>query len=270
MMMQNNDIYTLLIAFALNKTKEFVIAHPDTKLTQTQRKKLKNAQLDYKKGVPLAYILRNKEFYGRDFFVSKDVLIPRPETELLVDYALNFIRSCGELPLNIFEIGTGSGCIPITILAETKQKIHITSIDISSSAIKIARKNAKKLLFTPRQKLVEFVKQDVFSFTTKKTYNLIISNPPYVPTDEYDTLPKSIKNYEPALAINAGDDGLRFYRKIREIVDKNLSTKGICLLEIHSPLAKQTQEVFSDIYRTKVFKDYEGLPRIIAISRKPY
>lgn len=268
--MQNNDINTLLIAFVLNKTKEFVIAHPETRLTQTQLKKLKKAQLDYKNGVPLAYILRNKEFYGRDFFVSEDVLIPRPETELLVEQALKYVEGCGKLPINLLEIGSGSGCIPITILAETKQRIHITSIDISSSAIKIARKNAKKLLSPSKYKMLEFVKQDVFSLTPNKTYDLIISNPPYVPVHDYNGLPSSIRNYEPSMAINAGHDGLRFYRKIRGIVDSNLAVNGICLLEIHSTLAKQTQEIFSDIYQTKILKDYQGLPRIIAISRKPY
>ena len=265
----NKDIAILFIAEILNKPKEYVLAHPETELSARQYKEFQNYLKDYKNSKPVAYILRNKEFYGRNYLVTQDTLIPRPETELLIDQALGYINHCEKEIVTILDIGTGSGCIPITLAAESKKKLNITSIDISIKALNVARKNKKTLIPKVFPSKILFKEADIFSFSSGKSFDLIISNPPYIPESGFKLLDKGIIDFEPSKAFLGGKDGLKFYIRIEKILHSRLDDKGLCLLEINSELVNETVGIFSSKWDTKIFNDMQGLPRVISISRMP-
>ena len=173
---------------------------------------------------PVAYITGKKEFWSEDFNVNKSTLIPRPETELLIYKIINFFKN---KKINILDIGTGSGCILLSILKELPLSRGI-GIDISAKTIKIAKTNAKKLNLLNRSKFRIF---DLKKYKTGK-YDLIISNPPYIPSKDIKNLSKDIINYEPRVALNGGIDGLDLIRKIINMGNYLLKKNGLLVLEI--------------------------------------
>ena len=173
---------------------------------------------------PVAYITGKKEFWSEDFNVNKSTLIPRPETELLIYKVVNFFKN---KKINILDIGTGSGCILLSILKELPLSRGI-GIDISAKTIKIAKTNAKKLNLLNRSKFRIF---DLKKYKTGK-YDLIISNPPYIPSKDIKNLSKDIINYEPRVALNGGIDGLDLIRKIINMGNYLLKKNGLLVLEI--------------------------------------
>lgn len=182
---------------------------------------------------PLQYILGKSNFLGYNFLVNKDVLIPRPETEYLVELSLSVIKENELDKFNILEIGTGCGCISISLsreLDKLNKNYHIDAIDSSSKSIELALKNSQlnavnseKLSF-----LVIDILKDEMDFNK---YDLIISNPPYIPYDEYEKLPEEIKLYEPANTLTDFEDGLKFYKRIMQLLSK-WKNKIVCLFEI--------------------------------------
>jgi len=173
---------------------------------------------------PVAYITGKKEFWSEDFNVNKSTLIPRPETELLIYKVVNFFKN---KKINILDIGTGSGCILLSILKELPLSRGI-GIDISAKTIKIAKTNAKKLNLLNRSKFRIF---DLKKYKTGK-YDLIVSNPPYIPSKDIKNLSKDIINYEPRIALNGGIDGLDLIRKIINMGNYLLKKNGLLVLEI--------------------------------------
>lgn len=208
------------------------------------------------KGLPAQYIIKNASFYGYEFYVNKNVLIPRFETEELVEEVIAII---GDKHFNVLEIGTGSGCISVTLKKELPQ-INIVATDISPKAINIARKNAKK-----NHVKVNFIKTNIFPKEQNK-YDLIVSNPPYI--DIFDDVPKSVKINEPHLALFAKDKGLYFYSKILKNAKKYLTKKGIIAFEIGMNQASSISEL-AKIYfpncNIMVKKDIQGRDRIVII-----
>tara|TARA_B100002051_G_scaffold264320_1_gene289018 strand:- start:62 stop:904 length:843 start_codon:yes stop_codon:yes gene_type:complete len=211
---------------------------------------------------PVAYITGYKEFWKSKFKVDKNVLIPRPDTETLIEQVLN------ELNINsskkILDIGTGSGCIIISILKERK-RCYGVGIDISKNAVKLANYNAKIQHIDNR---IKFLNSDIDNFCVDK-YDLIISNPPYIKQREINSLEKDIKNHEPRVALDGGIDG---YKKIRLIIEKSstlIKKKGKLFLEIGKNQTRKTLKMLNlnGFNKTKIVKDLSGKNRCI-ISTK--
>jgi release factor glutamine methyltransferase len=209
--------------------------------------------------VPIQYLLGKTEFYGLTFCVSPDVLIPRPETEELVQWILSEAEHFENL--TILDIGTGSGCIPVT-LAKHLPQAQISAIDVSEAALQMAQKNAQM-----NQVSVALIQQDILQ--TEKlndTYNIIVSNPPYVRELEKAEIRPNVLEHEPHLALFVpDDDALKFYRKIAELAMVHLSPNGLLFFEINQYLGTQTVELLHEIgfESVELRKDLYGNDRMI-------
>lgn len=217
---------------------------------------------ELKSGKPYQYILGKVEFYGLQFFVDEHVLIPRPETEELLELAIKEIRNSEigrrESKIKILDIGTGSGIIPI-ILKKYFPQAEVSSIDFSDKALKIAKKNACE-----HQVNINFIHQDYLSFEPKEIYDVIISNPPYIGNNEELEIENSVKNFEPKMALfSPTDDALVFYKKIAQDSKTYLSKNGKLFLEINQKLGNETLALFSDFENAKLIKDLSGNDRFI-------
>ena len=210
-----------------------------------------------RKGEPLQYILGETEFYGYRIFINKNVLIPRPETELLVEKVINENNKTK----SVLEIGTGSGAIAIA-LAKNLNLDRIDAIDISKEALKLARKNAKE-----NSVEINFYQSDIFENIEGK-FDIIVSNPPYISGKEYEKLPAEIKNYEPINALLASENGLIFYKKILEKAKEYLTKNGKIYFEIGYDQAEKIKEIakLNCFGKVSVFKDLNGFDRIMKIG----
>lgn len=203
-------------------------------------------------GMPFSYITGRQEFYGLSFFVNESVLIPRADTEILVEYALSV---GGE---HILDICTGSGCIAVA-LAKNMQGSDVTAVDISSAALEIAKKNAAENGCS-----VSFVKMDILSEIPNGKYDLIVSNPPYIEKAELSTLMKDVIEFEPRLALDGGDDGLLFYRRICDIAPSLLEKGGVLAFEIGYNQYEEVYEIMKHAFTGISFKtDLAGIKRVI-------
>ena len=198
---------------------------------------------------PVAYITGKKEFWSEDFYVNKGTLIPRPETELLIYKVVNFFKN---KKINILDIGTGSGCILLSILKELPLS-RGTGIDISAKAIKTAKANAKKFNLSNRSKFRIF---DLKKYKTGK-HDLIISNPPYIPSREIKNLSKDIINYEPRVALNGGIDGLDLIRKIINISNCLLKKNGLLVIEIGFSQYRKVSAIMRKYGYREISKEYD-------------
>ncbi len=225
-----------------------------TKVTQTQKNAIDEALNKRIKGEPITKIFGKANFYGYDFKVTKDVLSPRMETEILVEQVLKFAKP----KMNILDLCTGSGIVAISIAKNVNA--NIVASDISDKALLIAQENA----FTNQVK-VSFKKSNMFENLKKlKRFDIIISNPPYIPTQDIAKLDREVKDYDPKIALDGGEDGLDFYRKILEESINFLTEKGMIFLEIginqKKPVIKMLEENFENI---KVVKDYNSIDRVV-------
>ncbi len=221
---------------------------------------------------PLQYILGKTEFMGIEFKVTPDVLIPRPETEILVEKAIETINKnfTPYKVIKVLDIGTGSGNIAISIAKFLGDRVSITGIDISKKAIEIAKENA----ILNNAKNVNYVIADIFddNFVAqiKKKFNILVSNPPYVSIDEIDKLQEEVKSYEPMIALTDGSDGLKFYRRIAKIGREIICGDGYILVEMAYGQSEKVVEIFeSEGYdEIEIFKDYLGIERVAKIKSK--
>lgn len=205
-------------------------------------------------GRPLWYIVGNTEFYGFTLDVDERVLIPRPETEELVEHALKDINENSE----VLDLCTGSGAIAIAVKKLTNAKV--TAADISDKAIELAKSNARK-----NNAEIEFVLSDMFDGIGERKFDVIISNPPYIRSDDIQTLDKEVKSFEPILALDGGNDGLDYYRKIFQNASKYLKNCGVLYLECGINQAQEIVDMFNG-YDTEIIKDINGIDRIIKIK----
>lgn len=216
---------------------------------------------------PVAYITGLKEFYSRPFKVTKDVLIPRPETEILVETVLKKLKSAD---IHGLEIGLGSGCIAITLLCECAQ-LKMTAIEISPTAAEIARKNAEKLNVAERLNIVieDFLQNDGINSLSPDTkiFDFIVSNPPYVASKEITTLMPDVRDHEPHSALDGGEDGLNFYRVIATRTKTLLKAQGFTAVEIGETQGQAVSEIFAGqgYKNTKVTRDYAGHERVVLV-----
>ncbi len=228
--------------------------------TKKQLKKLESQIKALKYGVPLAYITGHAPFFEYDFFVDKSTLIPRFETELLVDKILKKFQGKIDENFEILDLCAGSGCIGITL--QKKLNCKVTLVDLNRKCLKIIKKNAKQNMAD-----VTILKSNMFQ-KIKGTFDLVVSNPPYIKTDEILTLDKSVQYFEPHMALDGGKDGLDFYRIIAQNAPNFLKPNGILALEIgydqKQSVPKLLKHNFKDI---KVESDYSNLPRFVFAKR---
>lgn len=209
---------------------------------------------------PISQIIGRREFWGRDFNITSDVLDPRPETESIIDLVLN--NNC--TPKRILDLGTGSGILAITLAAEIPTA-NVFATDISDSALSVAKNNAHKHGVNDR---IQFMKSDWFECVSGQ-FDLIVSNPPYISADEMLELDKDVVNWEPHIALSPGGDGLSPYKSIAKSLDKYLLRTGSAFFEFGYKQAQKIKEIFQDsgFDNTSIHEDMSGHQRIIQISR---
>lgn len=211
-------------------------------------------------GEPMAYILSRKEFYGREFIVSSDVLIPRPETELLIELALKELSI--QKKIRFADLGCGSGCILSTLLLEAANWGGI-GVDISEEAIEVTHKNLIRYKVDRRARLMRTdFRNNPFG---TESFELIVSNPPYIPTAEYEELGFEVKDFEPRLALDSGPDGLKHPRQVVQIATQSLISNGLLLMEIGSAQGSSALTIFdSKLWgEVKIIPDLAGRDRVV-------
>ena len=215
----------ILMSKAINKNRKYIILNHDKALNEENLKYFKKLVQERATKKPIAYILNKKFFWNNEFYVNKNTLIPRPDTEIIIEQILKVTKN--KHCLKILDIGVGSGCILLSILKE-KKNFYGTGIDISKNSLDISRINAKKLFVDER---VKFFKSDVDKFDQGK-YDLIVSNPPYINSNKIKYLERDVSKFEPKLALDGGLDGLSVVRKVIKKSSGLLKKNGKFILEI--------------------------------------
>lgn len=258
----------LLLGFITGRERVYVLSHPEEDLPEGDWEYFRSLVLRHTKGEPLQYLIGAREFFGLDFQVTPAVLIPRPETEILVEAALGIIRNTFVSGVTFADVGTGSGCIAVSVVHEVPSS-RGWATDISGKALEIASRNAVRHGVSER---LQFVRADLLScFRGKPVFDMILSNPPYVPLEEYDTLPSGVRDYEPRRALSGGPDGLDSYRRLMPAAGLRLKPGGFFLLEAGAGQADGiTRLAEKEGLETKeILNDLQGIPRcIIARKRK--
>lgn len=255
----------------------------DTELKKEQENFLKNSIEELKNGKPIQYITHEQYFYGNKFYVDENVLIPQPDTEIIVEETLKQINNLKKQNVKILDLCTGSGAIAISILnyfdknigdnssklnvsdfnkyiddftlESNKKNIEMYASDISKNALKVAYKNEENIL---KKHVIKFVQSDMFE-NIKEKFDIIVSNPPYIKSDVIKTLQKDVQN-EPHIALDGGKDGLKFYKIISDNYKKYLEKDGIILLEIGFDQRNDVQTLFKE---STCIKDFAGNDRVI-------
>ena len=253
----------LILAHAMNQPRTWLLAHLDAPLSSGQIDSATQAFSQLQAGTPLPYILGHREFFGLDFEATKDVLIPRPETELLVERSISYLRSNPE-KRNIADVGTGSGIIAISI-AKHIPDAKIMATDISPKALQVAKRNAIKHNVEHQ---IEFVECDLLPDNQKLSPDLICANLPYIPTKTLHSL--EIYGKEPTLALDGGEDGLDLYRKLFSLFGKlNIDNKSIFWLceveEVQGMSAPKLAQEFFQGAIVNVYQDLAGKDRLLEI-----
>lgn len=249
----------LTMQFLLKQTRQYVMVYDEQELTQEQQNKYFKQIEKLAKGIPLQHITHQQEFMKMNFYVNEKVLIPRPDTEILVEEVIQIAKKINAK--KILDLCTGSGAIAIA-LAQYIEGSQITATDISEEALKIAEKNAK---VNKVEKQIAFILSDLFEELPKEKYDMIVSNPPYIKKDIIKTLDKEVQK-EPHIALDGGWDGLDFYRKIVHQAYEFLKYKGYLCLEIGYDQKEQICELIEqedEYVNTYSKKDLYGNDRII-------
>ena len=251
----------LALGQVLNLSKPELIASKDKNLSKKEYKKYKKTNEKLEKGLPIQYILKRAYFYNNEFYVNKNVLIPRPETEFLVQKTYNLIeQNFKNKTVNILDIGTGSGIIAIT-LKELNNNYNITATDISKKALKVAKKNSKI-----SNTKIDFVKTDLYK-DIKDKYDVIISNPPYIDINS-SSVEEKVKKNEPHIALFADNEGLYYYEKILKNIKNITKEKYIIAFEIGENQGQKIKKIANKYLpnaRIVLKKDYNNFDRYIYI-----
>ncbi len=248
-----------LLCFAIGKDRTFLIAHPEYKLQAHELGLFDSIVKRRAHREPFHHITGIKEFFGLDFQVSPDVLIPRPETEMLVAKSIEVL---GEKTLPVFcEVGIGSGCIAISVLYHLLTASAV-GLDISEAAINIARRNADHYQVLDRLQLLP---SDVFSGLPSERFDLIVSNPPYIPFENIANLQRDVRDFEPRLALTDGGNGLSMIERIVQRSPDFLKPCGSLVLEIGINQAGDVKEMFdTEIWaEVQILPDFQGIPRMV-------
>ncbi len=259
----------LLLAHALGRDREWLLANSESFLMKPQIEKFRTLCERRSTGTPIAYILGLAWFYGREFSVNDSVLIPRPETEHLVDEAVAFLRARVNLDLpkallTVLDVGVGSGAIGCSIAAEVPNAV-IEGTDASAAALKVAEHNARRLNVQARCK---FYLGDLAGPVGERRYDVLVANLPYIPTADVPAAPNPV-GFEPRQALDGGPDGLSFYRRLLVDAPRLMRPGGLLLLEAAEPTMNGLEALATDAFpggTIEVRSDYGGLPRYVKVK----
>lgn len=269
--LQNEFPSTEILSFFYILTEEYlglqrvdIALNPDQEISKEAQTKFESALNRLKNHEPIQYITGSSEFFGRKFLVNKSVLIPRPETEELVEWIISDYRNT-EGQLKVLDIGTGTGCIPISLKKELEDS-EVSSYDISSEALLIAKRNAKLNAAEVTFQKLDILKTD----SLDDNFDIIVSNPPYVRELEKKAMHKNVLDHEPKLALYVeDDDALLFYSKIAELASKSLSKDGRLYFEINQYLPEETKSLVEQFgFEAELKKDIFGNYRMLKAIRK--
>jgi release factor glutamine methyltransferase len=252
------DLYPLL-SHAIGKPKEFILTHPDYVPTRSERKRWERCVQRRKKGEPVAYIVGAREFYSLTFRVTPHTLIPRPETEILVDEVIR------RKPASLLDVGTGAGTIAVSVKYHLRG-CRVAAADVSEQALRVARRNARELL-GPNDLI--FYRSDFFSGVSWKSFDIVASNPPYVRTGRFSRLQPEVRDWEPRRALDGGPDGLAAYRTILREGKRYLNSGGRMLLEVDPDILDGLLSLEAMVlYRVeRLVKDFSGFDRLLILAR---
>lgn len=265
---------SLLLAHVLNKDRSYIYLNRDRELRDFEVDEYFHLIRRREEGEPIHYILEKREFMGLDFFVDKNVLIPRPDTEILVEHTLEKFKDRSKEVLNILEIGTGSGAIAVS-LAYFLEEAYILATDIEDKALDMARRNAKRHGLENR---INFCLADIFdikegpkNFIEGKKYDILVSNPPYIASPDIEGLDRGVRDFEPLRALDGGPDGLCFYRKLIRGAGDYLKAGGLFAVEVGYDQAHKVRKLleqsnkFEDI---NFARDLQGYDRVVSARLK--
>lgn len=255
----------LILSKLLNVDKSYIYSYGERDVPKDIEDKFIRMVRKRAEGYPIQYILGEKEFMGLEFYLEDGVLIPRPDTEILVEYVIQFInRNYGEKEINILDLGIGSGAISLSI-AKYCPKTHVYGVDIGETPIKVANVNKERFSLSN----VEFLQGDLFepiyNLNMKNKFHIIVSNPPYIPKDEIEELQREVKSFEPRLALDGGNDGLEFYRKITKDARDFLVNNGLLIYEIGYNQGCAVSNILDKegYINFNILKDLQGLDRVV-------
>ena len=258
LLLKKNNIPTyvldseILLSKTLKKSREKLLTNLDNKINSKELLVFNKYIFRRSKNEPIAYILEEKEFWSKKFYVNRSTLIPRPETELIVNKLIKLYR---EKQITILDIGTGSGCIILSLLGELKNSTGV-GVDISKKAVLAAKRNAKELNLLSRAKFLNKSFEHIFA----KKFDLIVSNPPYIMRKDIKNLSLDIKSYEPKIALDGGNDGLDLIKKVIYKSTDILKIKGLLALEIGNKQFKKVSKILNNNnFKVKhILKDYKN------------
>jgi release factor glutamine methyltransferase len=259
----------LLLMFTLTCDRAHLFAHPERELTQEEQSRYDEALTQRTKGVPAQYITGHQEFWGMDFIVSPAVLIPRPETEHLIEAVLQLAgkndgdRASPPGPIRIVDVGTGSGCIALA-LAKEFPRAEIRATEISAAALEVARANAARHQLENR---VHFQQTDLLQGLDPGSFDFVVSNPPYVGESEEDEVQLEVRKFEPRNAVFAGPTGLEVIGRLIPQAHAALKPNGWLVIEISGSIADGAKRLLGDWHRVQIINDLQGIPRVVVAQR---
>lgn len=253
----------VLLAFVLSKELSWLYAHPEYILSPKQAERFTSAVRLRSDGMPFQYISNKQEFMSLNFYVDSNCLIPRPDTEILVESALSWLKLHSRGVHRVLDIGTGCGAIAISI-ARYCEKTMVEAIDLSDGALEIAKKNA---LYHGVHNRIQFFKADFIHWEAQTPYSVVLSNPPYIPSAALNDLMPGVREYEPLMALDGGEDGLMFYRAIAEKLKRLLYPEGALFVEVGRGQAGHVRGLFDNKgLKTTVYKDLAGIDRVVCVE----
>ena len=252
----------LLLMFTLGCDRAYLYAHPERELTQDESRRYHDALLRRAEGIPAQYITGHQEFWGMDLIVSPAVLIPRPETEHVVETVLSLAHR--DSTLRIADVGTGSGCIALA-LAKELQHAEIHATDISSAALDIARANAARHQLETR---VRFHSTDLMRGLTDASFDFVVSNPPYVGESEEDTVQLEVRKFEPRGAVFAGKTGLEVIERLIPQAHDALKPGGWLVMEISGTIVNGVRDLLRGWAEVQITDDLQRIPRVAAARKE--
>ena len=255
----------LLLRFTLSCDRAYLFAHPERELTSEEQARYDEALTQRARGVPTQYITGHQEFWGMDFIVTPAVLIPRPETEHLIEAVMKLTveKDTSSPDSRIVDVGTGSGCIAIALAKEFPHaEIHAT--DISAAALDIARSNAARNQF---EKRIQFHETDLLRGLAPDSFDFVVSNPPYVGEAEEDQVQLEVRKFEPRNAVFAGSTGLEVIERLVPQARIALKPEGWLLMEISGTIAERARQLLSEWRQVQITNDLQGIPRVVSAQK---
>ena len=253
----------LLLLFVLSRERAYLYAHPERELTPDEQSNFDEVVRERARGCPTQYITGHQEFWGLDLLVSPAVLIPRPETEHVVETVLELVKEYpfdGPGRLKMLDVGTGSGCIALALASELPHA-EIHACDISEEALEIARVNAARLALGGK---VLFRKSDLLAVYAGEQFDFVISNPPYVGECDADKVQKQVREFEPKVAVFSGHEGMDVYRKLVPQAHEHLRPGGWFVAEIGYSEEDNVRNLLAGWAEIQVTPDLQGIPRVVA------